>query len=67
MPIVKLNTPPIIPEGEYVGRIEKVASGFTKSGENQFTYLIRLVDGRTIKYTLRFTENTKWNIIQLFK
>jgi hypothetical protein len=67
MPIVKINNTPAAPEGEYAGKIEKVASGFTKVGDPKFSFIIRTKDGLSIKDNLYFGEKVKWRIPNLCK
>jgi hypothetical protein len=67
MPVVKFKATPPPPEGEYAGIMEKVASNFTKIGEQRFSYNIRTKDGKVIRDNLYFSENVSWRIPQLCK
>jgi hypothetical protein len=67
MPTVNIKRTPPLPEGEYCGVIEKVASSFTKAGDPRFSYSIRLKDGRSVKDNLYFNDNVLWRIDQLCK
>jgi hypothetical protein len=62
MPVVSIKRTPPVPEGEYAGVIEKVASSFTKAGDPRFTYNIRMKDGTVIKDNLYFGEKVSWRI-----
>jgi hypothetical protein len=67
MPTINIKRTPPVAEGEYVGKLEKVASSFTKNGDPRFTYNIRMKDGTVIKDSLYFGEKVLWRVDNIGK
>lgn len=67
MPTINIKRTPPVPEGEYVGKLEKVASSFTKTGDPRFTYNIRMKDGTVVKDNLYFGEKVLWRVDAITK
>ena len=67
MPVINIKQTTSIPEGEYAGVIENVVCGVKAAGDPQFTYQIRMKDGKVVRDRLSFSENVHWRIVALTK